>query len=124
MRNVTREMSRHSCLQTSAYLLLLLAMSSAAPATSFAKDPPLAAIVLFDAPAGPGYVQLTGVTLNMKTELRVCDGTGRIDKRSYDLLGHVQIKSGSALERGTDGVMVLIAEGAKPICVVPGSLRF
>jgi hypothetical protein len=124
MRNVTREMSRHSRLKTSVYLFLLLAVTSLAPATGFTKDPPLAAIVLFDAPSGPGYVQITGVSLNAKTELRVCDGTARIDKRSYDLLARVQIKSGSALERGTDGVLMLTAEGTKAICVVPGSLRF
>ena len=66
---------------------------------SFAKEAPLSAIVLFNAPSGPAYVQLTGVTLNGKTELRTCDGVLKIDKRSYDILPRVQLKASSVLER-------------------------
>src|SRR4249919_3517102 len=71
--------------------------------SGFAKDAPLSAIVLFDAPNGPGYVQITGVSLNGKTELRVCDGVLKIDKRSYDVLPRVQPRAGSVLERNADG---------------------
>src|SRR5690348_18355611 len=44
----------------------------------------MTAIALFDAPDGPGYVQISGVTLNGKTELRMCDGVTKIDKRNYE----------------------------------------
>lgn len=118
MLNVTRETSRHSHFKTTTYLLFLLAFSG------FAKDAPVTAIVLFDTPNGPGYVQITGATLNAKTELRVCDVTARIDKRSYDLLPRVQLRSGISLERGLDGVLMLTTEGASPACVVPSNLKF
>src|SRR5690349_285796 len=101
MRNVTRAMSRHSCFKTLAHLFFSLLLSGFVPAASFAKDAPLTAIVLFDGPSGPSYVQITAVTLNAKTELRSCEGSARIDKRSYDLLARVQLKSGSILDRGT-----------------------
>jgi hypothetical protein len=92
--------------------------------STFAKDPPLAAIVLFDAPGGPAYAQVTGVTLNGKTELRVCDRVATIDKRSYDVLPRVQIKLASVLERTADGTLMLSMEGAKPLCVLPSGVKF
>ena len=46
----------------------------------------MTAIALFDGSDGPAYVQISGVTLNGKTELRMCDGVTKIEKRNYDLL--------------------------------------
>src|ERR1700719_2766958 len=49
-----------------------------------AKEATVNAILLYEGPTGPAYIQISGVLLNGKTELRVCDGVPRIDKRTYD----------------------------------------
>jgi hypothetical protein len=103
-----------------ACVLLAFALSSFA----FVKDTSLSAIVLFSAPNGPGYVQLTGATLNGKTELRVCEGTATIDKRSYDLLPRVQLRADSVLERAADGTLMLSVDGSKAFCVLPNGIKF
>ncbi|MGZ4858509.1 MAG: hypothetical protein ACXV8M_03050 [Candidatus Angelobacter sp.] len=110
--------SRHFYSLQFVCLLLTLALSS------YAKDAPLSAIVLFNAPGGPAYVQVTGVTLNGKTELRVCDGVATLDKRSYDVLPRVQIRLASVLERTADGTLMLRMDGVKPICVLPNGVKF
>jgi hypothetical protein len=92
--------------------------------SSFAKDAPLSAIVLFDSRTGSGYVQATGVTLNGKTELRSCDGVPKFDKRSYDVLPRVQLKPSAILERNADGVLMLSMDSAKPFCVVTNGVKF
>jgi hypothetical protein len=92
--------------------------------SGFAKEAPLSAIVLFNAPNGPGYVQLTGISLNGKTELRVCDGVAKIDKRSYEVLPRVQLRAASVLERNADGVLMLSMDGTKPFCVLPNGVKF
>jgi hypothetical protein len=112
-------LSGHFCM-LSFVCLILLALAH----TSSAKDAPLSAIVLFNAPNGPAYTQVTGVTLNGKTELRVCDGLATLDKRSYDGLPRVQIKLTSVLERIADGTLTLRMDGAKPICVLPNGIKF
>src|SRR5690348_17194785 len=99
-------------------LLLAFALNGSA------KDAPLSAIVLFDLPSGPAYVQITGATLNGKTELRTCDGVAKFDKRSYDVLPRVQLKAASVLERTADGVLMLRIDGTKPFCVVPNGIKF
>src|SRR5258708_1744775 len=81
------------------------------------------AIALFDASDGPAYVQISGVMLNGKTELRMCDGVKKIDKRNYEMLFKAQLAGPSSLERGDDGVLRLVVN-SKPVCVVPGSLKF
>lgn len=88
-----------------------------------AKDATPIAIILYDGPRGPDYVQIAGITLNGKTELRVCDGVPKIDKRAYDNLPRMQLSSGSTLTRGADGVLTLTVEN-KPVCVVPSNVRF
>src|SRR5579883_2818200 len=88
-----------------------------------AKDLPANAIVLFDGSNGPAYVQMTGVTVNGKTELRVCDVTSKLEKRTYDLLLRVQITGAASLERGADGVLML-ATPTGTFCVVPSNLKF
>ena len=110
--------SRYFC--SLPFVCLLVALAH----TSFAKDAPLSAIVLFNAPNGPAYVQVTGATLNGKTELRVCDGLSTLDKRSYDVLPRVQIKLASVLERTADGTLMLRMDGAKSICVLPNGIKF
>ena len=64
------------------FLGSIVVILAAAPAT--AKETPVIAIALFDGPSGPAYVQITGLTLNGKSELRVCDGTPKLNKTVYD----------------------------------------
>ncbi|HJX83002.1 MAG TPA: hypothetical protein VJ723_01515, partial [Candidatus Angelobacter sp.] len=91
---------------------------------SEAKDALVNAILLYDGPTGPAYVQISGVLLNGKTELRVCDGIPRIDKRTYDTLPRIQFTGAVSLERTTGGTMMLTSGGAQPMCVVPSNLKF
>jgi hypothetical protein len=92
--------------------------------SSYAKDAPLSAVVLYNAPGGPAYVQVTGVTLNGKTELRVCDGVTTVDKHGYDAMPRVQIKLASVLERTAEGTLLLSLDGGKPVCVLPNGIKF
>lgn len=110
--------SRHFCPLKFVCFVLALGLSGSA------KDAPLSAIVLFDSSTGPGYAQLTGVTLNGKTELRTCEGVPRFDKRSYDALPRLQLKATAVLERAADGQLMLSLDGARPICVVTNGVKF
>jgi hypothetical protein len=92
-------------------------------ASAPAKDVPLTAIVLYDAPNGVAYVQVTGVMLNGKTEIRTCDPSTSMDKSAFGKSSKIQMKGATSLERTSDGVLMM-AWGEKPICVLPGSLRF
>ncbi len=87
------------------------------------KDASPTAIALFDGPKGAAYVQITGFTLNGKTELRVCDGVPKLDKRTYDALPRTQLAGAASLARGADGVLTLTVD-AKPVCVVPANVKF
>src|SRR5437764_662690 len=101
------------------HFLLLFALCISARA----KDTPVTAIALFDGPSGASYVQISGLMLNGKTEVRICDGISKFDKRAYDLMMRTQLAAGTALERGTDGVLKLTIN-SKSLCVVPNSLKF
>jgi hypothetical protein len=106
------------CLRTLSAGMLLGASLCAS-----AKDTSPVAIALFDGPKGAAYMQITGITLNGKTELRVCDGVPKIDKKTYDVLPRTQLSGAASLTRGADGVLTLIVD-AKPLCVVPANLKF
>src|SRR5437588_9281030 len=80
----------------------LLAVSAQAK-----EAPPIIAIALFDSPNGQAYVQINGLMLNGKTEVRVCDGVPKFDKKTYDKLPKTQLQGATSLERGQDGVLVL-----------------
>jgi tetratricopeptide (TPR) repeat protein len=105
------------------YLVVFLLVLFVAAAQ--AKDAPVTvnAIALFDSPEGPAYVQITGLMLNGKTEMRSCDGIPRFDKHTYDEMMRVQLAGATSLERNADGVLMLSA-GTKPTCVVPSGLKF
>jgi hypothetical protein len=81
------------------------------------------AVVLFDGMQGAAYVQIIGITLNGKTEVRLCDGISRFDKNAYNALPRASFTGASSLQRGEDGVLTLTVN-AKPLCVVPSNLRF
>lgn len=88
-----------------------------------AKDASVTAIVLFDGPSGAAYVQITGVMLNGKAELRNCTGTSKIDRSTYGKLPKMQLKGATALDLDPEGVLILTtAKG--PTCVVPGNFKF
>jgi hypothetical protein len=88
-----------------------------------AKDAPLTAVILFDSPQGASYVQVTGVTVNGKTEVRLCDGISKFNKSAYNALPRAPLKGATSLQRGSDGVLSLTING-KAICAVPNGLRF
>jgi hypothetical protein len=88
-----------------------------------AKDAPATVVVLFDGTQGAAYVQIIGMTLNGKTEVRMCDGVSRIDKNAYNALPRAPFTGASSLQRGEDGVLTLTVN-AKPLCAVPSNLKF
>jgi hypothetical protein len=88
-----------------------------------AKDALATAVVMFDDAQGAAYVQITAVTLNGKTEVRVCDSVSRFDKNTYNALPRAPLKGATSLQRGADGVLTLTVD-AKPLCVVPSNLKF
>jgi hypothetical protein len=105
-------------------LLSLFALSIllAAVIPAAGKTSP-AVIVLFDGPRGAAYVQITGLTVNGKSELRICDGVSKLDKRVYDGLLRAQLAAAASLERDSGGVLIMTVE-SKQLCVVPANLRF
>lgn len=111
--------SRQVFARTLAVIVCLSFVSVAAAA----KDNRQTAIALFDGANGPEYVQITGLTVNGKTELRVCDGAPTFDKRAYDLFLRAQLGEATALERSADGVLRLTVN-SKLVCVVPNNLKF
>jgi hypothetical protein len=94
-----------------------------ASASAFAANTHATAIELFDTPNGAAYVQIAGVMMNGKTDVRVCDGMSKFDKRAYDLMIKTQLAAATALERTADGTLMLNLN-PKAVCVVPNSLKF
>jgi hypothetical protein len=90
---------------------------------ALAKDVPLTAIVLYDAPNGAAYVQMTGVMLNGKTEVRPCDPATKMDKSAYGKTSKIQMKAVTSLERTSEGVLMM-TWSEKPICILPSNLHF
>src|ERR1700694_1767241 len=81
------------------------------------------AIALFEGPNGAASVQISGLMVNGKTELRGCDGVSKFDKKIYDKMPRIQIQGAPSLERGQDGVLML-ASASGSACIVPSGLRF
>jgi hypothetical protein len=101
-----------------------LCLGALLPTSALAKDAPLMGIVLFDRPGGPSYVQITGLTVNGKTEVRLCDGAPRLSKKSYGKLAKAQLRGAKSLQRDLSGVLTLTMADSSSVCVVPGSLSF
>ncbi|MGB7984602.1 MAG: hypothetical protein WCF54_05530 [Terracidiphilus sp.] len=91
-----------------------------------AKDIPLTAIELYDGPSGAAYVQLSGVFINSKVEMKDCSPfqAGPVDKNTYGKMGRVLLAAGGILERGADGVLRYNSGSGQPVCVVPANARF
>ena len=95
------------------------------PAAS-AKDVSLTAIELYDGTSGAAYIQLQGVLINGKIELRDCNaaGTAPIEKSAYNKFEKLTLNAGGILDRGADGVLRYSASGGPSICVVPANIKF
>jgi hypothetical protein len=92
------------------------------------KNSSLVAIEIYpvagsQAPVAQAYVQIDNFSLNLKNEVRLCNGASKIDRESYGKLPKVLLTPGMTLEREQDGVLMLTREG-QPECAVPGNLRF
>ncbi|HLW53136.1 MAG TPA: hypothetical protein VKW06_09860 [Candidatus Angelobacter sp.] len=88
-----------------------------------AKAAPVNAVVLFDGPQSASYVQVTGITVNGKTEVRVCEGLSKFDKNAYDALPRASFTGATSLQRGSDGVITLTVN-SKQLCALPNNLKF
>ena len=88
------------------------------------KEVPLIAIELFDGPSGAAFVQLTGLLINGKAEVRSCGGAAEINKSTYGKLAKITLNASvTSLERDAKGVMNL-TRGSAAECVVPSNLKF
>ena len=103
--------------------ILGLAAICFSSASAFAANTRATAIELFDTPNGAAYVQIANVLMNGKTEVRVCDGMPKFDKRAYDSMIKTQLAAATALERTADGTLML-SLNSKPVCIVPNNLKF
>ena len=88
------------------------------------KDVSITAIELYDGPNGAAFVQLTGLLINGKTEVRSCAGVAQINKSNYGKLPKIALSpSMISLERDAKGTMNL-TRGSESECVVPANLKF
>ena len=110
-----------SFLKKALFALLLVAVAGV-PLHS--KEASLTAIELFDGPNGAAFVQLTGLLMNGKAEVRSCEGTAQINKSNYGKLPKIPLNSAvTSLERDASGTMTL-TRGTASECVVPSNLKF
>ena len=109
------------CLKRAFYALLLIAL--VVPAVQ-SKDVPITAIELYDGPNGAAFVQLTGLMINGKAEVRGCGGATQINKSNYGKLPKIPLTpSITSLERDAKGTMTL-TRGTQSECVVPSNYKF
>ncbi len=99
-------------------LSIVGSLATSAPA----KDAPLTAIVLYDASDGAAYAQVTGVMLNGKTEVRICDPAAKLDKNAYGKTSRILMKGVTSLERTAEGVLMMTWE-QQTLCILPSNLR-
>jgi tetratricopeptide (TPR) repeat protein len=93
---------------------------------SWAKEPSLTAIELYDGATGAAYIQIADVLINGKAELRSCvsSESGAIDKSTYNKFQKVGLAPGGVLERGADGVLRYGTGDGQAGCVVPDGIKF
>jgi tetratricopeptide (TPR) repeat protein len=96
-------------------VLLVLSLSSVA------KEQPLAAILVYDGPAGVAYAQYTDFAINAKRELYTCSGQP-LSGNEYKHQGKLLLTPGIVLTRAADGSLSL-ATDAKPTCVLPSNVK-
>jgi hypothetical protein len=104
-------------------LVLLLLIVLVVPAVQ-SKDVSLTAIELYDGPGGAAFVQITGLLINGKAEVRSCAAVTEINKSNYGKLPKITLTgSVASLERDARGTMTL-TRGTDSECVVPANLKF
>ncbi|HEY1897676.1 MAG TPA: hypothetical protein VGG62_15455 [Terracidiphilus sp.] len=93
---------------------------------SWAKEPSLTAIELYDGASGAAYIQIADVLINGKAELRSCvsSESGPIDKSTYNKFQKVGMAPGGVLERGADGLLRYGTGEGQGGCVVPDGIKF
>jgi tetratricopeptide (TPR) repeat protein len=93
---------------------------------SWAKEPSLTAIELYDGAGGAAYIQIADVLINGKAELRSCvsSESASIDKSAYNKLQKVGLAAGGVLERGADGLLRYGSGDGQSGCVVPDGIKF
>src|SRR5947209_1575727 len=116
-------LSPRSRLSTSAYLLCTALLVLCLPVAAKDSAPSVTAIILYDTPSGPASVQVTGLMFNGKTDLRVCDGLTKFDKRTYDGMPHIQPAAGTSLDRDAHGNLTLNVN-SEHVCIVPNGVKF
>src|SRR5947209_6129900 len=116
-------LSPRSRLSTSAYLLCTALLVLCLPVAAKDSAPSVTAIILYDTPSGPASVQVTGLMFNGKTDLRVCDGLTKFDKRTYDGIPHIQPAAGTSLDRDAHGNLTLNVN-SEHVCIVPNGVKF
>ena len=108
-------------LKRALFALLLIAL--AVPVVQ-SKDVPITAIELYDGPNGAAFVQLTGLLINGKAEVRGCNGAAQITKSNYGKLPKIALTPAvTSLERDAKGTMTL-TRGKESECVVPSNYKF
>ena len=120
-----RAFHTHVCLQSvlKGTVVALLILAFTGPA-SLAKDVPLTAIEVFDGPDGAAFVQVTGLLINGKAEVRACGDATTINKSTYGKLAKIPLNVAvTSLERDANGTMT-VSRGSAPECVVPSNLKF
>lgn len=93
---------------------------------SFAKQPSLTVIELYDGPTGAAYLQLEDVLINGKSVFRDCTSfqTATVDKSAYAKMQKVTPSSGAVLERDNDGVLRYKTGEGQSLCLVPDNVKF
>jgi hypothetical protein len=110
-----------SCVKRASIALIFLAFTGLAV---HSKDVPLTVIELFDGPNGAAFVQVTGLLINGKAEVRACGGATTINKSAYGKLAKISLNASvTSLERDASGTMNL-TRGSAADCVVPSNLKF
>jgi hypothetical protein len=104
--------------------LFALILTALAVPVVHSKDVSITAIELYDGPNGAAFVQLTGLLMNGKAEVRGCNGAAQINKSNYGKLPKIALTPGiTSIERDAKGTMT-ITRGAESECVVPSNYKF
>jgi hypothetical protein len=102
------------------FLALFAALLCVTPAVS--KDKPLLAVMPYEAPDGPAYVEVADLMLNGKTKVLQCVAGAPIDNNSYKKFAKLKLAQATIIERSADGTLEMkTASGSA--CIVPSGLK-
>jgi tetratricopeptide (TPR) repeat protein len=91
---------------------------------AWAKDAPITGVLLLRNSGGPGYIQISGLLINGKTELRACNAGHNIDKSEYKNMAKLNLATLRILERLSDGTLTAQMGAGSSTCVVPSNYKF